>query len=133
MNAIPATDQPYTPTARPVADPRALVGQWVRLRGRHDRAEHVGVLAHAAPAGRKGEWEWTLRTPFEEVRGTGRPAVEPVAERAAAPARRARGQLRAVRADLAEFGATGDTGLSRARERAEADLDQLEWELAARP
>lgn len=131
MNAIPATDQPYTLTARPVADPTALVGRWVRLR--HDRAEHVGVLVHAAPAARAGEWEWTLRTPFEEVGGTGLPTVEPMAVRSAAPARRARGQLRAVRADLAEYAPAGDTGLSRARDRAEADLDQLEWELAARP
>lgn len=130
MNAIPATDQPYSLTARPSADPTALVGRWVRLR--HDGAEHVGVLVHAAPTARAGAWEWTLRTPFEEVAGTGRPSVEPVAGRTTAPVRRARGQLRAVRADLAEFGAA-DTGLSRARDRADADLDQLEWELAARP
>ncbi|KOX15404.1 hypothetical protein [Nocardiopsis sp. NRRL B-16309] len=134
MNAIPATDQPYTLTARPFADPAALVGRWVRLR--QERAEYVGVLVHAAPTARAGEWEWTLRTPFEEVGGTGRPSVEPVpgaGQAAPAPARRARAQLRAVRADLVEFAPAGDTGLSRARDLAAADLDQLEWELAARP
>ncbi|GAB2521252.1 hypothetical protein [Nocardiopsis aegyptia] len=134
MNAIPATDQPYTPIARPVTDPAALVGRWVRLRD--DRAEHVGVLVHAAPTARAEEgqeWAWTLRTPFEEVAGTGRPSVEPVAGRAAAPGRRARGRLRAVRDDLAEFAPAGDTGPTRARDLVEADLDQLEWELAAQP
>ncbi|RKS09461.1 hypothetical protein DFP74_5198 [Nocardiopsis sp. Huas11] len=131
MNAISATDQPYTLSARPVTDPAALVGRWVRLR--HERAEHVGVLVHAAPSARSGEWTWTLRTPVEEIGGAGRPSVEPVADRAAAPVRRARGQLRAVRADLAEFAPAGDTALSRARDLAGADLDELEWELAARP
>jgi hypothetical protein len=130
MNATPATDQPYTLTSRPVADPAALVGRWVRLS--QDRAEYVGVLARAVRTARSGGWEWTLRTPLEEVTGTGRPAVEPLAG-PAATARGARRRLRAVGADLAEFAPAGDTAMSRARDLAEADLDQLEWELAARP
>ncbi|MFV2195375.1 hypothetical protein [Nocardiopsis sp. LOL_012] len=128
MNASPAHQEFSRPAHELPHDPADLVGRWTRVHsGHHDR---VGVLVHATrsiDAGTQG-WDWSLRTPTGVVSGRGELRAAPLGDHDGGRVRAARRRLRATRADLAEF-APRDT----AAEEVEADLELLEWEMAARP
>ncbi|MBR8743999.1 hypothetical protein [Nocardiopsis sp. MG754419] len=96
-----------TSALRPLGDPAALVGQWVRV---YDDGT-VGLLLAA------DDTSWSLRTPVGERSGFGRLVAEPVTTRSqAGPVRR---RLRAM---------MDDPGFP-----ASEDLDLLDLQLAAHP
>ncbi|MBE2997611.1 hypothetical protein IDM40_02665 [Nocardiopsis sp. HNM0947] len=121
MSAEPVRDLQAAAVA--TTHPAELTGRWVYLRD-----TGAGVLT-GADRSRDGRWHWSLRTPEGRAEGTGYPHAAPLSRHALPRTRRARHQLRALCADLAEYApeATAE------RDLAEHDLDLLELELTAQP
>lgn len=118
-------------------DPRALVGQWVRL-ARDDGPPTIGVLASAhprtAPDGQR-LWRWVLRCSQGSTHyGGGGLPIDPLRPAHRADIRRARRHLRRRRDHYAALAAGHETQyprLAREAATADADLDHLQTQLAS--